>query len=78
MAAIAGEGVDVGADFSAKGQQAQLSYVWKYLAEDDSNSTVKCRFCAAVLKHHKNNTSTMLDHLKMKHPLPTVSTSSNC
>ena len=52
------------------------SYVWQYFNEDVTNSTVKCQLCTAVLKYN-TNASAMRNHLKMKHPLPTASTSSN-
>ncbi|KAJ8364707.1 hypothetical protein SKAU_G00135380 [Synaphobranchus kaupii] len=52
------------------------SFVWKYFTEDNTNSTVECQLCMTILKYNKN-TSAMLNHLKMKHPLSTASTSSN-
>lgn len=49
--------------------QAQYSYVWKYFNKDDTNSTMKCQLCPAVLKYNKNM-SAMHNHLKIKHLLP--------
>ena len=51
-------------------QRKKTSTVWKYFTREAGNFT-RCTICKAMIKYH-NNTSSMLNHLKI-HPLPTPS-----
>lgn len=78
MAAVAGEAVEVGADFLQKVNKLNVHTCGSTSLKMIQTPRLSVGLRAAALKYDKNNTSTMLNHLKMKHPLPTASTSSNC